>query len=55
MRSKHNLYIGERTAEKIKIIVGSVMEELENPPDQMSVQGRDLLTGKPKTSNDQPC
>ena len=48
MRSKHNLYIGERTAEKIKIIVGSVMEELENPPDQMSVQGRDLLSGKPK-------
>lgn len=48
MRSKHNLYIGERTAEKIKIIVGSVMEDLDNPPDEMSVQGRDLLSGKPK-------
>ena len=48
MRSKHNLYVGERTAEKIKIIVGSVIEELDNPPDDMSVQGRDLLTGKPK-------
>ena len=48
MRGKHNLYVGERTAEKIKIIVGSVIEELENPPDDMSVQGRDLLTGKPK-------
>jgi len=48
MRSKHNLYVGERTAEKIKIVVGSVMEELDNPPDDMSVQGRDLLTGKPK-------
>ena len=48
MRNKHNLYIGERTAEKIKVLIGSVMEELENPPDEMSVQGRDLLSGKPK-------
>ena len=48
MRGIHNLYVGERTAEKIKIIVGSVIEELDNPPDDMSVQGRDLLTGKPK-------
>ena len=48
MRSKHNLYVGERTAEKIKIIVGSVVDDLDNPPDDMSVQGRDLLTGKPK-------
>ena len=48
MRTKHNLYVGERTAEKIKIIVGSVIEELDNPPDDMSVQGRDLLSGKPK-------
>ena len=32
MRTQHNLYVGDRTAEKIK----------------MSVQGRDLLTGKPK-------
>jgi rod shape-determining protein MreB len=51
MRNKHNLYIGERTAEKIKIIVGSVTEELDNPPDTMSVQGRDLLSGKPKQVN----
>ena len=48
MRSKHNLYVGERTAEKIKILIGAVIEDLENPPDEMSVQGRDLLTGKPK-------
>ena len=48
MRSKHNLFVGERTAEKIKILVGSVSEDLENPPKDMSVQGRDLLTGKPK-------
>jgi rod shape-determining protein MreB len=48
MRTQHNLFVGERTAEKIKINIGSASEELENPPDDMSVQGRDLLTGKPK-------
>ena len=48
MRSKHNLFVGERTAEKIKLLVGSAIEVLDNPPEDMSVQGRDLLTGKPK-------
>jgi rod shape-determining protein MreB len=48
MRSKHNLYVGERTAEKIKIIIGSVVDDLDSPPEDMSVQGRDLVTGKPK-------
>ncbi len=48
MRNQHNLYIGERTAEQIKIEVGSALDELEVPPDELAVQGRDLLTGKPK-------
>ncbi len=48
MRSKHNLYVGDRTAEKIKILVGAVTEDLEDPPSEMSVQGRDLPSGKPK-------
>ena len=48
MRTQHNLYVGERTAEKIKIQIGSATEDLELPPEDMSVQGRDLLTGKPK-------
>lgn len=48
MRTQHNLYVGERTAEKIKIQIGAATEDLETPPDEMSVQGRDLLTGKPK-------
>ena len=48
MRSRHNLYVGERTAEKIKIIIGSVIDDLDSPPEEMSVQGRDLVTGKPK-------
>ena len=48
MRNAHNLYVGERTAEQIKIQVGSAVTELSNPPDDMPVQGRDLITGKPK-------
>lgn len=48
MRTQHNLYVGERTAEKIKIQIGAATEDLEVPPEEMNVQGRDLLTGKPK-------
>ncbi len=49
MRTQHNLFVGESTAEKIKIEIGAAIEEdLESPPNEMSVQGRDLLTGKPK-------
>ena len=48
MRTKHNLFIGDRTAEKIKIDVGSVTENLDNPPEDMRVQGRDSISGKPK-------
>ncbi len=48
MRTQHNLFVGETTAEKVKIQIGAATEDLENAPDDMSVQGRDLLTGKPK-------
>ena len=48
MKKNHNILIGERTAEKIKIAVGSALPELENPPDKLSVNGRDLITGIPK-------
>ena len=48
MRTQHNLFVGESTAEKIKIQIGAAVEDLETPPEDMSVQGRDLLTGKPK-------
>ncbi len=49
MRREHNLLIGERTAEKIKINIGSALQELENPPEDYSVNGRDLMTGIPKS------
>jgi rod shape-determining protein MreB len=48
MRRQHNLLIGERSAEKIKIEVGAAISELENPPDDYEIKGRDLMTGIPK-------
>ncbi len=51
MRTQHNLFVGETTAEKIKIQIGAAIEDLDNVPEDMSVQGRDLLTGKPKQVN----
>lgn len=48
MRRTHNLLIGERTAEKIKIEVGSALKELEDCPTDYIVIGRDLMTGLPK-------
>lgn len=48
MRTQHNLFVGERTAENIKLDIGAATEDLDMPPEDISVQGRDLLTGKPK-------
>lgn len=47
MRKKHNLLIGERTAEDIKINIGTAYKR----PDSltMDVRGRNLITGLPKT------
>lgn len=47
MRKKHNLLIGERTAEDIKIKIGSAFKRAE--VDYMDVRGRNLVTGLPKT------
>lgn len=48
MRRQHNILIGERSAEKIKIEVGAAMIELDDPPPDYAVHGRDLMTGIPK-------
>ncbi len=48
MKRQHNILIGERTAERIKINVGSALHELEHPPEDFPVNGRDLMTGIPK-------
>ncbi len=47
MRKKHNLLIGERTAEDIKINIGCVSKRPENVT--MEVRGRNLVTALPKT------
>ncbi len=51
MRRQHNLLIGERTADRIKWEVGSALTELETPPEDCEVRGRDLVTGVPKVKN----
>ena len=48
MRKEHNLNVGERTAELIKIEVGAAIPDLDNPPEDYAVHGRDMLTGIPK-------
>jgi rod shape-determining protein MreB len=48
MRKQHNINIGERTSERIKMEVGAAMTEIDNPPDDYAVHGRDMLTGIPK-------
>ena len=47
IKKKHNLLIGERTAEEIKIAIGSVYKMEENEP-SMDVRGRDNLSGLPR-------
>jgi rod shape-determining protein MreB len=48
MKRKHNILIGERTAEQIKINVGAAIPDITDPPPKFAVNGRDLLTGIPK-------
>ena len=48
-KRKFNLLIGERTAEAIKVNLGSAYSALDEPSRQMTVNGRDLIAGIPKT------
>ncbi|MDR0978961.1 MAG: rod shape-determining protein [Lachnospiraceae bacterium] len=47
IKKKHNMIIGERTAEDIKINIGCVHPKIQDL--EMDVRGRDLITGLPKT------
>ncbi len=47
MRHQHNIKIGERTAEEIKIQVGSALPELTDPPADFNVRGPNLMTAMP--------
>ncbi len=40
MGRQHNIKVGDRTAEQIKINVGSVLTELDNPPEDLSFTGQ---------------
>ena len=51
MRRQHNLLIGERSAEKVKMAIGSALTELEDAPEDYEIRGRDLMTGIPKVIN----
>lgn len=48
MRRQHNILIGERSAERVKIEVGAALVDIDNPPPDFAVHGRDLMTGIPK-------
>jgi rod shape-determining protein MreB len=50
MKRQHNILIGERTAEQIKIQVGAAVVDLDKDmiPEDYPVNGRDLMTGIPK-------
>lgn len=56
LKKKHNLAIGERTAEEVKIEIGSALSEKE--PRTIEIRGRDLITGLPRTikvSSNEAC
>lgn len=47
IKKKHNVMIGERTAEELKLNIGCVYPKFQDM--EMDVRGRDLITGLPKT------
>ncbi len=47
VKKKHNIMIGERTAEELKVNIGCVFPKIQDA--EMDIRGRDLITGLPKT------
>ncbi len=47
IKKKHNVIIGERTAEELKVNIGCVYPKIQDV--EMDIRGRDLTTGLPKT------
>lgn len=47
VKKKHNIMIGERTAEELKVNIGCVYPKIQDI--EMDIRGRDLVTGLPKT------
>lgn len=51
IKKEYNLMIGERTAEQIKMQIGSAFANEDEEELSMDIKGRDLITGLPKTIN----
>lgn len=47
MRHQHNIKIGEKTAEDIKIAVGAALQDIDNPPQDYIVRGPNIMTSLP--------
>jgi len=47
LRQQHNIRVGEITAEKIKIAIGSVISDLDDAPEPFVVRGPNLMTAHP--------
>jgi len=47
MKRRHKINVGERTAELIKMEVGAALTKLDNPPQDIKIQGRDMMSGIP--------
>jgi len=56
VKHNHNVLIGEKTAEEVKMAIGSALPQEETEPLSYNIRGRDLRTGLPKqvtlTEND---
>ena len=48
IKKKYNLLIGERTAEEVKIAIGTVLPDYNDNPNSIVINGRELITGLPK-------
>jgi rod shape-determining protein MreB len=49
IRKEYNLMIGERTAEELKIRIGTAYPQAKEPGEGLDIRGRDLVSGLPKT------
>ena len=47
MKQQHNVKVGERTAEEIKIAVGAAVDKLDTPPEDFIVRGPNIITSLP--------
>lgn len=48
IKKKYNLLIGERTAEEVKIAIGTVLPDYNDNPNSIVINGRELITGLPR-------